>query len=303
MKTPLLDEYRDSLAGKSQGTIDNYVRAVDSLTRWIADLPGSEGTFHPDHFTKTAMQSYMDKLEREGYSASYRNVVKSATSNFADWLIDEKELLERNPTRRIQIEAKQMMAPRVLNFDQRYVLKNLVERADDVRGEALFALGYWAGCRVSDVSHLMMKNVHLKSRSGWVKVGYKGNKMREIDLSKPARDALDAFLAVNLRNPDSPYVFTSQRADRLSEAGIHHWFRALKSNAKKDEWELISDISFHDLRHDFAHRAREAGWSLEELAYYLGHTTKRGTPAIQTTIRYTQASREQVRAKLKDIGG
>lgn len=29
---------------------------------------------------------------------------------------------------------------------------------------------------------------------------------------------------------------------------------------------------------------------------------KRGTPAVQTTVRYTQASREQIRAKLSAIG-
>ena len=48
---------------------------------------------------------------------------------------------------------------------------------------------------------------------------------------------------------------------------------------------------------------REAGWSLEEVAYYLGHVTKKGVPAIQTTVRYTQVSREQVKEKLKLIRG
>jgi len=67
--------------------------------------------------------------------------------------------------------------------------------------------------------------------------------------------------------------------------------------------DLIHNITFHDLRHDFAHRAREAGWSLEEIAYYLGHITNKGTPAIQTTVRYTQVSREQVKEKLKDLKG
>jgi integrase len=62
-------------------------------------------------------------------------------------------------------------------------------------------------------------------------------------------------------------------------------------------------VTFHDLRHDFAHRAREAGWSLEEVAYYLGHLTRSGTPAIQTTVRYTQVSREQVKSKLKVLKG
>jgi integrase len=77
------------------------------------------------------------------------------------------------------------------------------------------------------------------------------------------------------------------------------------AQAARDEGgvDLISAVTFHDLRHDFAHRAREAGWSLEEVAYYLGHVTKKGTPAIQTTARYTQVSREQVAAKLRLIKG
>ena len=77
----------------------------------------------------------------------------------------------------------------------------------------------------------------------------------------------------------------------------------LKRHANREEWELIADLSFHDLRHDFAHRAREAGWTLEEIAYYLGHVTMKGTPAIQTTVRYTQVSRAHVKEKLKLMRG
>jgi integrase len=62
-------------------------------------------------------------------------------------------------------------------------------------------------------------------------------------------------------------------------------------------------VAFHDLRHDFAHRARAAGWFLEEIAYYLGHITQNGAPAIQTTARYTQVSRDQIRPKLADLRG
>ena len=168
---------------------------------------------------------------------------------------------------------------------------------------AIFALGYWAGCRVSDVSWLTMENTYVTQRKGWLKVGYKGGKEREIDLARPARRALYDFLQSGDRDPASQYTFTSQRAERLTEAGIHHWLRKLKGQATKEEWDLIHDVTFHDLRHDFAHRTREAGWSLEELAYYLGHITRKGTPALQTTVRYTQASREQVKAKLDLLTG
>ncbi len=29
------------------------------------------------------------------------------------------------------------------------------------RGKAIFALGYWAGCRVSDVAHLLVEHTHV----------------------------------------------------------------------------------------------------------------------------------------------
>ncbi|MDP9478514.1 MAG: site-specific integrase, partial [Actinomycetota bacterium] len=138
---------------------------------------------------------------------------------------------------------------------------------------------------------------------GRLRVGHKGGKARDIDLLNEVRRPLREYLLHGGRDTASPYVFTSQRSQRLTEAGVHHWLRTLKKKATKDEWELVSDVTFHDLRHDFAHRARAAGWSVEEVAYYLGHTTKKGTPAIQTTVRYTQVSREEVKEKLKGLGG
>ena len=91
----------------------------------------------------------------------------------------------------------------------------------------------------------------------------------------------------------------SQRSPRLTDAGLHHWFRALKQRAATEDGRLIADISFHDLRHGFAHCALEAGWSLEELAYYLGQITTKGLPATQTALRYTQMTRAHLKAKLK----
>jgi hypothetical protein len=70
-----------------------------------------------------------------------------------------------------------------------------------------------------------------------------------------------------------------------------------------DEQALIANISFHDLRDDFASRTVSAGWTLEELAYDIGHITLRDTPAVQTTIRYTQTTRAQVKEKLKVLKG
>src|SRR6266487_5507905 len=134
------------------------------------------------------------------------------------------------------------------------------------RSAALFALGYWAGCRVSEIAWLRREHSHVTRTAGWLHVGYKGGKIRDIDLKGEARRSLYEYLLHGGRDVASPYVFTSQRYERLTEAGIHHWFRTLKACATQAEWELIHDITFHDLRHDFAHRARARGWRLEEVA-------------------------------------
>lgn len=300
----LIDEYKMSIMRKSDKTVDAYVRSVRQFSDWIAEKPGSGGTFKVELFTKTAFEMYLEELDRKGYSVNHRQRVKSALSSFAEWLVEEKQLLSRNPTKGINIPVQPLMAPRELTSDQRYILRSLVERQNDVRGEALFALGYWAGCRVSDVSWLEMDNTYIGPKVGWIKIGFKNDKMREIDVLNKVRIPLEEYLECEERKSrHSKYVFVSQRADRLTEAGIHHWFRSLKAKATKDEWEYIKDITFHDLRHDFAHRAREAEWTLEEIAYYLGHVTNRGTPAIETTIRYTQVGRKQIKEKLKLVKG
>lgn len=134
-------------------------------------------------------------------------------------------------------------------------------------------------------------------------MGESAEKARDIDLVNEARGPLHAYLQKRGRDEPGPYVFPSQRSTRLSEAGLHHWFRALKQQATPEEHAVIADISFHDLRDDFAHRALSAGWTLEEVAYYLGHMTLRKTPALQSTLRYMQMTRAQVKEKLQTLRG
>ncbi len=299
----LLDEFKFFLTGRAVGTVDVYLRITRQFLTWLALKYNNESSFQPEQFTRTALETYLSHLEKEGYSLSHRALVKAAAGKFATFLIEEKAVLQRNPARGVEIPAQPLLAPRELSEAQRFILLNLVERDGEIRSQALFALGYWAGCRVSDVSWLRYQDAHLTQKAGWLRVGHKGGKSREIDLVNQVRKPLFDYAQSHKRDPDSLFFFTSQRSDRLSEAGIHHWFRNLKAMANREEWEQIADISFHDLRHDFAHRARQAGWGIEEIAYYLGHITAKGYPAIMTTARYIQPGRQQIKTKLKLLRG
>ncbi len=124
----LLAEYEHFLAGKAEGTIDAYLRTVRHIMAWVAKRPGNDGYFQPQQLTKTAVEMYLAYLEREGYSINHRARVKSTISSFARWLIEEKRLLQRNPTRGVDLPSQQVLAPRQLSEDQRYILRLLVEQ-------------------------------------------------------------------------------------------------------------------------------------------------------------------------------
>ncbi|GER90531.1 hypothetical protein KDW_46930 [Dictyobacter vulcani] len=271
----LLEEYEQFLFGKSEGTTDSYLRTIRHLIGWLALRPENNGYFQPAQLVKATVELYLSHLESEGLGLHHRARVKSTISNFANFLIEEKGLLQRNPTRGIDLPPIQHATTQQLSPDQRAILRSLVERKSDARGRALFALGYWAGCRVSDISWLQMSHTHVGPKVGWLHVGDKEHRARDIDLLNGARQPLYEYIhnSTNLRRT---YVFTSQRSDRLTEEGIHYWFRTLKTLASPTQREMIQDLTFNDLRHDFACRIRESGWSLEEVRNYLGLVAQKG---------------------------
>src|SRR6266566_8805105 len=212
----LVGEYEQFLSGKAEGTTDAYLRTVRHLIGWVAQLPGNEGQFQPPQLTQTTVELYLAHLEQEGFSINHRARVKSTISSFAQFLIEEEGLLRRNPTRGIELPILPPHTPRELSGEQRSILRSLVEQEGDPRGTALFALGYWAGCRVSEISWLQMVHTHVGPQEGWLHVGDQGSKGREIDLMHEARQPLYVYLQVS-RDPERDYVFPSQRSERLTE--------------------------------------------------------------------------------------
>ncbi|MBO0791656.1 MAG: tyrosine-type recombinase/integrase [Ktedonobacteraceae bacterium] len=235
----------------------------------------------PQAMTRTALKAYFEekraeikpftKEEQRRYDQPLRYApaslarMKVALSGFSRWLM-EQGVLSIDPTKGITLPRMATRPPRILSPSQRFALQQAVERAcaptvkagkivpgsADLRGAAIFALGYYAGFRVSDVSHLMTRNVHLGPKVGWCLVGYKQEKFREIDLLNAARKPLYDYLQEGKR-AESHYVFTSQRSKkqipegdedgwRLTEDGVHQWFQDVRAVATVDEAELVDDI-------------------------------------------------------------
>jgi len=203
---------QDVLAAKDGATIEAYTRILKRFTEWLSTRPGNHDRFHPQAITRTAIEFFLDTLP----SSSYKKQARAALSGFCRWLQEEHQLLGRNPVRGVSIPAQALLAPRELSGDQRYVIRDLVEREADLRGKAVFALGYWAGCRVSDVSWLLLDALHVSPKAGWMTIGHKGGKERTIDLVNEARSPLYGYLQQGERKT-SAYVFTRKPREKARE--------------------------------------------------------------------------------------
>jgi site-specific recombinase XerD len=314
--SPILAEFFRMLANRDPKTQRAYRSTVGDFIAWLATKPGGD-PFRLELLTETAVQGYLEMLAAGGKAPRTRSRALSALRRLGQWAVEEG-VLRRNPARQITRPTVGALAPTELSSDQRFILKSLVERADSPRMTAIFTLGYWVGLRVSEVAALRLDQCVLNQRAGAITLlDAKGGKTRTLDLPNAARRALWDYLHPihphpEWRDPESAYVFTGQRSgwlrqqsrpDHLSERGLEHLWSALKAQATVAEWDLIQSVRFHDLRHDWAHRARASGWSLEEIAVYAGHQTKDGAPAIATTARYTLPSRQQLKDRVHVLEG
>jgi site-specific recombinase XerD len=94
-----IEGYRQArLAQKDAATVDAYLRILRQCTQWIAERPGHGRHFEPTQLTQTSVELYLSSLKEQGYSVGHRTRVKSVINHFCQWLIEDKEVLRRNPT-------------------------------------------------------------------------------------------------------------------------------------------------------------------------------------------------------------
>ncbi len=159
------------------------------------------------------------------------------------------------------------------------------------RDRAILELLYATGCRVSEVSDMLLANVTLDK--GYCMAEGKGSKQRLVPLGERAIEVIDDYLQTSRPNLiahrealDTPWLIVSRTGQRLRREAI---------------WELIKryalrvgidpETSPHTLRHSFATHLLAGGADLRLIQEMLGHAS------IETTQIYTQVEN----SKLKKI--
>lgn len=150
MEPEPLKAFATHLAGKDPKTAAAYLATLRDFLRWLATVPGGSPC-RMELLTEASVRAYLDHLAAQGKAPRTRSKALTALRRFCRWAQDEG-LLQKNPASQVERPTVAHLAPRELSPEQRLVLKNLVEREGTARMAALFALAYWAGLRIGEIS-------------------------------------------------------------------------------------------------------------------------------------------------------
>lgn len=148
------------------------------------------------------------------------------------------------------------------------------------RDRAILETLYATGCRVSELSNLRVRDLHLDEK--YCICHGKGDKQRMVPLGRRACDAVQAYLErerpalAERRDPQSAFLFLSSRGQRLRRERIWELLKRYAAVAGASD-----ELSPHSLRHSFATHLLAGGADLRQVQEMLGHAS------IATTQIYT----------------
>lgn len=136
-----------------------------------------------------------------------------------------------------------------------------------VRDYTILELALGSGLRVSEIANLKLDDLNLRKGQNSLIVRHgKGDKLRQVKFSSRLKDILEDWL--DYRDKDSPYLFYSERQEKMTTSAIQ---RIFKKYAKKAG--LSERYSIHCLRHTYATRLyRSSGYNLRMIQQQLGHS-------------------------------
>ncbi|MGZ4682237.1 MAG: tyrosine recombinase [Acidimicrobiales bacterium] len=281
------EAFIDSLTSVSPNTVAAYGRDLDGFITWAERLELAG----PDGVDRRVLRRYLAYLATRSYAK--RSVARKASAlrRYFGWL-RRTGLLEVDPTAGLSAPSGDGRLPRVLRDDELHVLLDEPgARAESdpaavrLRDDAVLEILYGSGLRVAELCGLRPDDLDLSA--GTVRVWGKGSKQRIVPLSRPAGEAVAAWLAdgrAELVTSESPTdaVFLNRRGRRLSTRDVR---RILDHRA-------ASPTHPHALRHTFATHLLDGGADLRAVQEMLGHAD------LGTTQHYTHVSKERLRSVL-----
>ena len=268
-----------SLTASAANTVSAYQRDVRLFADWVE----RHGVKSPNQVTKAHIRSYVAFLTTSKLARRSISRKKAALGRYFGWL-SRNGKVKVDPTLGVKTPADKGRLPKVLTGEQ---LRALLERHPDehprwrhLRDDAVVELLYGSGLRVSELCSLDVDSID--SRRGVLRVMGKGNKERQVPVSRPSIEAVRDWLRLRSEvagDSDELALFLNHRGRRLTPRDVR---RLIDDRA-------VSPTHPHALRHTFATHLLDNGADLRTVQELLGHSD------VATTQRYTHVSKERLK--------
>lgn len=274
-----LTRYTDYLRSEchlAENTVLAYGRDFVRLQQWAAGRSLTK-------LQLDDLSEFIAWLQREKLAATSISRIIVATRIFFKYLQLEGAIRD-NPSELLQTQTIWQRVPKALTPATIDTFLSAPCRVDLYwqRDRCILELLYATGCRVSEVSHLLLANLHWKE--GYCLVDGKGSKQRMVPIGSRAKQAIADYLADSRPQlmgdkpqEKCPWLILSRTGRRLRREAIWELVKRYALRA-----EIDPNVSPHTLRHSFATHLLSGGADLRQIQELLGHAS------IQTTQIYTQ---------------
>lgn len=257
------------LKGKSRSTatILAYGKDVDQLVSYLQGLEKTE----PNQVTTEDLQSFMEKLSKEDYTAKSISRKTNSTKTFFKFL-KTSGFINEDPANRLEHPKFENKPPRILSKLEYRALRDAARA--DIRILAIIELLLQTGIRIGELAKLRVEDADLENSTLHVPP-FEDTNERTIPLNRPAAEGVKNYLEIRPKTPSHAlFVTKTGRAllIRNIRTAIDRYFRIAG----------IKGAKVNDLRHTWVAHQLESGTSLVVVSKLAGH--KR----LSTTERYLQ---------------
>lgn len=276
----------------SPRTIESYGDDLRDFLEFLDRVAGGAGTVAPADVTRQLLRAFLRELLGQGYAR--RSIARklACLRSFFRYL-KKTGAVEASPMATILSPKLDRRLPHFLDEN---TMRRLMEQPDGstpegVRDRAVLELLYSTGIRLSELIGLALPDMEMSA--GTIRVLGKGNKQRIVPFGRPARRALEQYLAVRsvLAEHASPDIraaeplFLTVRGKRMNPKGVNLLVGKYISRVSE-----IEKKSPHIIRHTFATHLLDRGADLQAVKELLGHES------LSTTQIYTHVSVDRLKS-------
>lgn len=248
---------------------------------------------------KETIEQYITELHKKYKQKTIKRKIASIKAFYS--YLEEEELVEQNPFRKIKVKFKEtIILPRIIPREEieqllNYIYASLsslsgIQYKHSLRDASVIEVFFATGARVYEISNIRVENINLNS--GLIRIMGKGGKERYIQISNTAvLDILRKYYAEN--EPEikkSGYFFINNRGNRYTEQSIRFMLKkyTLKAGIQRT-------ITPHMFRHSFATYLIEEGVDVSCVQQILGHSS------IKTTQIYIHVAAKKQADILREL--